>query len=315
MEISKDVKDSVIQCLNEERLKRGITWAAFARIIVLRHGIKFDKTVFPQINKIPSRRNYNVVKDNTWLVLARHYNVLDNNKRWHTAETKAYITVQARLETCKEYGVWQMLCDRAGIGKSYAAQEFARTNKNVFYIDCSIYPSQTDFISHLGSLFGLARRRSYMTLWNDASDALILLDKPLLILDEFGDCNDSVVTLMKSLYNKANMGDYMALGCYFIGADNLEKKLISGRVTKKPSYAEFWSRFNNKITRLNYDSATSNFMEELKKDTEAIVDANLTDDLKDKREDIINKSLQTGGVRDIQKEFAIIKKIKNESDK
>ena len=81
---------------------------------------------------------------------------------------------------------------------------------------------------------------------------------------------------------------------------------------KKPSYAEFWSRFNNRVTRLNYGATVDDFMKELKNSTEAIVDANLTEELKDKRNTIIEKSLVTGGVRSIQNEIAIMKMLKNE---
>lgn len=313
MEITKEIKDRVIKALNSEHDKRGISWAEFAKVIRLRHNIKFDKTVFPQINRPGNRCNYAAVKDTTWMVLAKYYNVITGEEeQWHTAETYTYVTVHTHLELCKEYGVWQVLCDRAGIGKSYAAQEFARDNKNVFYIDCSQCPTQTDFISRMASHFGIERKGSFIQQWNEATDELILMDKPLLILDEFGDCRDGIITLMKSLYNKANMGSHMALGCYFIGADNLKEKLISGRTCKKQSYAEFWSRFNGRITNLGYSSSESNFIEELKKDTEAIVDANLTDKLKNERESIINKSLRTKGVRSIQGEFSIKRKIYNE---
>ena len=143
------------------------------------------------------------------------------------------------------------------------------------------------------------------------TDELLLLDSPLLILDEFGDCADIVVTLMKGLYNKANMGDRMALGCYFIGADNLEKKLIDGRRGKKKSYAEFWSRFNEKVTRLNFSKKPLEFEAELAKEIEAIVDANLPESLRDKREDVIRKSLATKGVRAVQKEIAIQRMLVN----
>ena len=312
MEITTEVKDRVIECLYNERERRGVTWTKFASIVSERNAVRFNKSAFSQINKPKRLRNYRVVKDSTWLTLARYYNILEA-RSWNTAKTKAYITVQAHLEKCREYGIWQMLCDRAGIGKSYAAREFAQKNKNVFYIDCSEYNTKTDFIVFLAQQFGLdATSRNISRLWRETINELLVLDKPLLILDEFGDCSDKVITLMKSLYNRANMGDYMALGCYFIGADNLEQKLIDGRMRKKPSYAEFWSRVNKRVTRQNYGATVDDFMKELKNSTEAIVDANLTEELKDKRNTIIEKSLVTGGVRSIQNEIAIMKMLKNE---
>ncbi len=305
MELTNKIKDRVVNCLLEELQKRGCSQAEFAKMIAVRHAIKFDKAVLPQIKK-SDNRNYAAIKETSWLILARYYNVLGEST-WTTVKTKAYISVQAHLEKCQNFGIWQVLCDRAGIGKSYAAAEYARTHSNVFYIDCSDYSAKSDFITCLAGQFGLEKTGSLNKLWREVTNELLLLESPLLILDEFGDCADAIVTLMKGLYNKANMGDRMALGCYFIGADNLEKKLIDGRRTKKCSYAEFWSRFNERVTGLNYGNKPQEFLNELQPEIEAIVDANLPEELRDSRNVIIEKSLATRGVRAIRNEIAIQK--------
>lgn len=309
MEITNRIKDKVTDCLFFELKNRGVSQAEFARIIALRHGIKFDKSVLSQI-KCDKDRNYAVIKDASWLTLARHYRCMDDNA-WETVDTKAFITVQTHLGKCQEYGVWQVLCDRAGIGKSYAAVEYAREHQNVIYVDCSEYPGKSDFVRFIAGQFGLSRTGGIDRLWRDVTNELLLLYKPLLILDEFGDCAEGVITLMKGLYNKANLGSQMALGCYFIGADNLQKRLEEGRRISKRSYAEFWSRFNGRITNLNYGKKQDLFGNELRKEIEAIVDANLPEELADKRADIIEKSFATNGVRAIRNEIVIQKMLLN----
>lgn len=313
MEITTKIKDKVVNCLFIEQNQRNMSQAEFARVIALRHGIKFDKSVLSQIKFLDSR-NYSVIKDSSWLTLARYYRVMGDSA-WETVSTKAYISVQAHLEKCQRFGIWQVLCDRAGIGKSYAAVEYERTHLNVLYIDCSEYSGKCDFVKHLAGLFGLEKTGGIDRLWRDVVNELLLLDEPLLILDEFGDCAEGVITLMKGLYNKANMGDRMALGCYFIGADNLEKRLKEGRRMRKCSYAEFWSRFNDRITGLNYDKRQNLFEQELRKEIEAIVDANLPEELADKRDNIIEKSLATHGVRAIRNEIAIQKMVAKNKEK
>lgn len=305
MEITKEIKDKVAELMFIELRRLGISQAEFARRVALRHGIKFDKSALSQI-KFPDDRNYSVIKDSSWLTLARYYNCM-GDQVWETVDTKAYLSVQAHLRKCQEYGIWQVLCDRAGIGKSYAAREYERENMNVIYIDCSEYSTKSDFVKHLAGIFGIAKTGGIDHLWREVTDEILLLYKPLLILDEFGDCAEAVISLMKGLYNKANMGNQMALGCYFIGADNLQKRLQEGRRTSKRSYAEFWSRFNSRITHLNYDKKQSLFEQELRKEVEAIVDANLPEELKDKREGIVAKCVATNGVRAIRNEIAIQK--------
>lgn len=305
MELTNEIKDKVADYLFFEQRQRKVSQAEFARIVALRHGIKFDKAVLSQI-KFPGERNYSVIKDASWLILARHYRCLDGNE-WETVNTKAYISVQAHLKKCQEYGVWQVLCDRAGIGKSYAAKEYELDHRNVIYVDCSDYSTKSDFVRYMAGQFGLEKTGGIDRLWRDVTNELLLMYKPLLILDEFGDCAEAVISLMKGLYNKANVGGQLAVGCYFIGADNLEKRLKDGRKTSKRSYAEFWSRFNGRITTLNYGKKRDVFEEELRKEIGAIVDANLPEDLSGKRADIIEKSFATNGVRAIRNEIVIQK--------
>ena len=51
MEITNRIKDKVTDCLFFELKERKVSQAEFARIIALRHGIKFDKSVLSQIGK------------------------------------------------------------------------------------------------------------------------------------------------------------------------------------------------------------------------------------------------------------------------
>ena len=52
MEITNRIKDKVTDCLFFELKERKVSQAEFARIIALRHGIKFDKSVLSQIKCI-----------------------------------------------------------------------------------------------------------------------------------------------------------------------------------------------------------------------------------------------------------------------
>ena len=110
MELTNKIKDKVIERLFAEQQQRGVSQAEFAKMVAIRHDIKFDKAVLPQIKKVDGR-NYNAIKDTSWLILARHYNALGGSG-WNTVRTSAYITVQAHLEMCQKFGIWQMLCDR-----------------------------------------------------------------------------------------------------------------------------------------------------------------------------------------------------------
>ncbi len=307
MKITDQQKESIVKAMLADMQERGKSQNEYAKYISVMLGIALDKTAMSMIKNTEKR---NAIKESSWRRLAKHFNLL-GDAQWKTAKTHAYITTQAGLELCRENGIWQMMCDRSGIGKSFAAVEYAEQHKGtVFYVDCSDFQSKNDFILELARQLGLEYTTTYTRLWRNVQEELLLAEKPLLILDEFGDVAEGVVTLVKGLYNKANLGDYIAVGCYFIGADNLQKRMIDGRKRKKQSYAEFWSRFDNQINSLNFDNKPDNFKAELQREIEAIVDKNLPEIIADTRSVIIEKALKTGGVRSIRKEIALQLKIK-----
>lgn len=309
MEITAQVKERVVSALLEDMRQRGCkSQNEYAQYIQRLLNISFDKSAMSQIKKPEGR---NAIKETSWLKLATHFNVF-GEKRWRTAQTGTFVTVTTALNLCKNHGVWQVLCDNAGIGKTYAATKFAEAHKeNAIYVDCSQCTSKTEFITEVGRQLGLERTTTYNQLWREAVDQMLLMQNPVLILDEFGDVADSVITLLKGTYNKADRGDFMAMGCYMIGADNLRKRLIDGRKNKRQSYAEFWSRIDNNITNLGFSTKQDVYRQELREEVEQIVALNLPDRLDDKRHEIIDKVMKTNGTRAIRKELAKYTEIKN----
>lgn len=310
MIITPKIKERVVAELLTDMKQRGYTSQTdYVAYIRGQLGIKFDKAAFSQIKKL--RGEAAVITPLSWLKLARHFNALDNGQ-WNKADTGTFITITTALDLCKNNGIWQVLCDRPGIGKTYAARYYADHSKeSVVYVDCSLCLSKSEFIMELARQLGVDYAGTYARTWRDATDALLLIDRPLLILDEFGDVPDSVITLLKSLYNKADMGDHLALGVYMIGADNLNKRMIDGRKKKKPSYAEFWSRFDDSVNTLNFSETREAFKDELKEEIGLIVDANLPPELAAERELIIDKTVVTRGSRAVRKNINLQLTIKN----
>lgn len=305
MRITDEIKELVVNNLLRDMAERKYSsQAEYAKYIQNLLAVPFDKAAFSSIKKVSNR---NMLKDSTWLKIAMHFNLMGDNA-WTTAETHTYLTMQAYLNTCKKHGVWRVLCDHASFGKTYASTIFAEKNKDsAFYINCSDCQSKSEFISELARQLGVAKRGTFNQLWKDVTDELLLIEKPLLILDEFGDVHDGIITLLKALYNKANMGDHNAIGVLHIGADNLQKRMADGRRLKKPSYAEYWSRFGDDILTLNYTSPDKTAMDNQKqlikmlgKDIELITDLNLPEHLKSERDSIVNKSLSKMNLRVIR---------------
>lgn len=305
MLITPQLKADIVEALLSDMNARGYTsqnkYAQYVRSVL---DIPFDKAAFSQIKKEDGR---NALKDASWLILAKHFNLM-GDQSWQIAETHTFRTMQTYLESSKKHGLFRVLCDHASYGKTFATRYFVENNKgSVFYVDCSEYPTKNQFIEDLASQLGLSKTGTYDKLWREITDKLLLMEKPLLILDEFGDVQDSVITLLKSLYNKADRGNYIGIGVFHIGADNLRKKLYQSRRKHKPSYAEYWSRFGEDILTLNFENPQNlkQAQQILESDANKILDANLPPELGEYRAAIFNKAVSLHDLRIIREQINV----------
>ncbi|NDW10928.1 AAA family ATPase [Dysgonomonas sp. 520] len=314
MTITAEIKQMVVDTLFQDMKDRGIeSQAEYARYIKALLSVPFDKAALSSIKK-PEKRN--MLKDSTWLKLATHFNLLSDGS-WNIAPTHGYITMTTYLNTCKKHGLWKVVCDHASFGKTTAAMDFCNKHKDTaFYIDCSEYTTKGDFITALARQFGLERTGTFNQLWQDVTDELLLLDKPLLVLDEFGDVHDSIITLLKSLYNKANRGDHVALGVLHIGADNLKKRMIDGKRKQKQSYAEYWSRIGDDLLTLNFHNPEKpkQAAKLLESDAEKILELNMPESLAEYKDDILKKVVCMRNLRIIREQINIKADLKNLSN-
>lgn len=305
MLITSQIKEKTVDALLSDMNARGYTsqnkYAQYIRSIL---DIPFDKSAFSQIKKEDGR---NALKDASWLVLAKHFNLIGDNV-WQVAETHTYMTMQTYLASSKKYGLFRILCDHASYGKTFAANVFAENNKDsVFYVKCSEHSTKAEFIEALAQQLGLEKTGTYNKLWREVTDKLLLMDKPLLILDEFGDVHDSVISLLKALYNKADRGDHIGIGVFHIGADNLRKKLFDGRRRQKQSYAEYWSRFGEDILTLNFENPDNIHQAQqiLESDANKILDANLPPEMEQFRAEIFKKAVSRRDLRIIREQINV----------
>lgn len=311
MEVTALMKEKVVTALFQDMKDRGYdSQNKYAKYIKCLLDIPFDKAALSQIKKEEKR---NVIKDTTWLTLANYFNLLGDGT-WQTAPTHAYETMTAYLDMCKNHGVWRTVCDHASLGKTYSSEQYAKHNKgSVFYIKCSDHETKPEFIKALAMQFGIERRSSLRQMWIDATNELLLRHRPLLILDEFGDTHDQIITLMKSLYNKADRGDHLSLGVMHIGADNLMKRMDDGLRLRKPSYAEYFSRTGSEFLTLNYQSKKLSIIENqarmnmiLNSDIEKITDLNLPESLLSHRDEIVTQAFEKRNLRIIRDKIGIL---------
>lgn len=183
-----------------------------------------------------------------WATVARAIKFQANHRKgWQTAQTKTYRYITKQLEACRDMSVTAMLVDEAGIGKTYTCEDYANRNRGeVVYMNCSQCPGKVRFVNTLAEKLGINLERTVEDTFQACIYYIVtFLDKPLLILDEAGDLEQSAILLLKRLYNSTEF----QLGIFMCGANGFAKKMNAGVRLNKNGYVELASRMGRGFNR------------------------------------------------------------------
>lgn len=206
-----------------------------------------------------------VLSDTAWIAIARQLEVnLGNAPEWKTARTPVYEFISAQLEVCQSEALSALLCDLSDIGKTWTAKVYAKTHRNVAYIDCSLAKGKTLLIRQIARAFGLDYTGKLGDVEANTIYYLKTLESPLIILDEAGDLHYEAWLEIKALWN-ATEG---ACGWYMMGADGLKAKIQRSIDCKKVGYTEIFSRFGKRYGKVVEDGEAGR---EMMKQTAAMI--------------------------------------------
>jgi hypothetical protein len=200
-----------------------------------------------QWSRLAAGNFYQVISEGQWITLARVAQVdLRGQSKWVTASTPVYKTITAQLKKCQEKSMSAVYCDDAGIGKTYAAKQYARENKAVAYVDCSQVKSKQRLVRQIAREFGVEHTGRYSDVYGDlCSYVTSVAHTPLIILDEAGDLDYNAFLELKALWN-AMEG---ACGWYMMGADGLKAKINRAIEHKRVGFTEIFSRYGKRYQR------------------------------------------------------------------
>lgn len=213
-----------------------------------------------------------VISEEKWLELGRELDVILDKREWNIAQTQVYNQMNDLIKRAKDNSLSIMLVDRCGMGKSAAALAVSKQNPNVIYMDCSQSKKKILFVRNLAQKIGLDNRGRIDDILAQLKYYLKLMNNPLVILDEFGDLDNSTLLLIKELWNDTD--GYVAW--LAIGAEGLQSKIERGKGNRKVGYAELYSRFAGEYTRITPE-APQEFQEYKRIELEAVALANVRD--------------------------------------
>ncbi|MGJ1328511.1 ATP-binding protein [Sphingobacterium multivorum] len=232
------------------------------------------------LSRIVKGETEQVLSDPKWIGIARRLNVqLAGNIAWTTVKTKVYTHVYTQLEFCQNYSLSGILCDVAGIGKTYAAMEYCKEHKNAIYVDCSQYKSKQRFIRFIAKELGVEHTGRYADVYADLVFYINTIGIVLIVLDEVADLEYPAFLELKALWNATPS----TCGWYMMGADGLAAKMDLNREHKKVGYAEIFDRFGAKYQRVSPQGLL---------------------DLTDFKRELIAQIGKANGIGDVQKLYA-----------
>lgn len=187
------------------------------------------------------------LSDAKWMSIARRLGIsLSPEQEWKGVETQTYLSITGKLEACQKDSLCGLLCDVPNIGKSYTARLYAKSHKNVAYIDCSQVKTKRQLVRQIAKEFGVNVNGRYYDLYAELVKCIRELTSPLVILDEAGDLQHEAFLELKALWNAT---EYMC-GWYMMGADGLRAKIQRLIECEKVGYAEILSRFGDRYGRI-----------------------------------------------------------------
>jgi len=144
-----------------------------------------------------------------------------------------------------------MLCDLPNIGKTYTARWYVSEHRNAVYIDCSQVKTKRALVKKIAKEFGVDVNGKYQDAYEDLVYYLRSMERPLVILDEAGDLQYEAFLELKALWNATEM----CCGWYMMGADGLRAKIARSMDAQKVGYAEMFSRYGGKYSKVTPDDS------------------------------------------------------------
>lgn len=201
-------------------------------------------------NGLKKGQTEKALSDANWVNIARRLDVnLRETIEWKGAQTETFKYISLQMEACQERSLSVILCDLPNIGKTYTARWYVNEHRNAVYVDCSQVKTKRALVKKIAQEFGVGISGKYQDTYEDLVYYLRSMERPLVVLDEAGDLQYEAFLELKALWNATEM----CCGWYMMGADGLRAKINRMVEHQKVGYAEIFSRYGGKYSRVTPD--------------------------------------------------------------
>jgi hypothetical protein len=189
---------------------------------------------------------FSAISDDMWRKLALQIGWV--NKGWIFTDTRISSQITQSINLAKSRAINNItpILARGGSGKTITAQNYAKSNREVLYINCKRKLSLKSFLKGLLSAAGKTTEGLTSEVISDMLISTISkMNNPVIIIDEANKASDNILLEIIDLYNG------LKYKCPIILLATQEFKLrIERGVNKKMGYDELHSRFNRQFIDL-----------------------------------------------------------------
>ena len=236
--LTTENKQKILTAITAHRANFGGSDAKYAT------SLGINKSVMSRLFKGETEK---VLAEASWIHIARKLDVrFTKEQEWQTARTPVYDYITTALGICQQEGTSGLYCDRADIGKTYAAMDYTKRHKNAVYVDCSQVKTKQKLVRFIAKEFGVDHSGKYADVYQDLIWYVKSIAAPLVVLDEAGDLDYPAFLELKALWNATEH----YCGWYMMGADGLQAKIDRSISHKKVGYTEIFSRYGGRYQKI-----------------------------------------------------------------
>ena len=244
-----------------------------------KHGASYARSlgVDPTVYSTLSKHGYKegLLTAEKWMELGKRFGVTNEKTGWVAVETSVFKRIKEEIMLCKQFGISRIFVDDCGIGKTFTARYLARTQHNVFYVDCTQCKKQNAFIKTLARVVGVELKGTLDEIKENTKYRLSVLENPVVIIDEAGALNKDALGLAQEYWNAT--GDDNLCGWYLMGANALRSKIEQGVSHNRDYFSELFSRYSDRFSDIvpkDDNTKKINFYRKLIRD---VMSANIKD--------------------------------------
>ena len=185
---------------------------------------------------------YELISDEMFIRIASQIGFAFDS--WNLHEGKTFCEITFALSDAQAYKNVTWIVGDAGCGKTTAAIEYCRTQRNVFYILCSEDMRRSDFVREIAKQVGAPTDTTNLRdMLENAISMISFLGNPLLVFDEGDKLTDSVFNYFISIYNRLEGHS----GIVFLSTDYIKRRMEAGLRYNKKGYKEINSRIGRRF--------------------------------------------------------------------